>query len=130
MQQHSSRRVELLQDAIDYLHSFREDCRTQNEHEDLTISLRLLAVLLRNEARSCDPFTLACYLAVGSSPAVYRERRAVRDEFKLKELIGAIPDYDPGEAKQIEEARKRRVRPLSIRDGMLENTLRPLFKDQ
>src|SRR3974390_1679494 len=119
----------LLQDAIGYLPIFREDCLSQSEHEDLTISLRVLSVLLKDEASLCSPFTLACYLAVGSSPAQYRNRRKQRDEFKQRELIGAIPDYDPKEAKQVAEARKRRMRPLSIRESMAENTLRALSSD-
>ena len=119
----------LLQDAIGYLHSFREDCRTQDQLEDLSITLRVLAVLMRNEAKMCDPFTLACYLAVGSSPALYRKRRQQRDQFKQRELIGAIADYDPAEAKQVAEARKRRMRPMSIRESMAENTLRALSSD-
>ena len=105
-----------------YLHSFREDCQTQDEYEDLCISLRLLGAVLRKEAVMCDPFTLACYMAVGCCPAKYLKRRAERDAFEEREVSRAIPDYDPAEARRVKRALQRRWR--SIRAEMATNTLK------
>jgi hypothetical protein len=70
----------------------------------------------------CDPFTRACCMAMGCSPQAYLKRRADRDANKQKELIGAIPDYDPAEAKQIAE--KPRTKGLvKVTEQMLHHRL-------
>ena len=105
----TSKAVRVLNDAIDYLHSFREDCRSRDEFEDLSISLRLLG-LVRAGRGILPPSLLlpfAVWLTTGCAPGRYLDRRRERAEFMADQLMRCTPDYDPAEARRAQERRRK-----------------------
>jgi hypothetical protein len=108
----TSKAVRVLNDAIDYLYSFREDCRSRDQFEDLSISLRLLGLArARRGLFRCFPaafmWPAAVVLATGCSPKRYIEERRKRAEFMADQLMRCTPDYDPAEARRAQERRRK-----------------------
>jgi hypothetical protein len=84
----------LFEHAIDYTYGeSQKRARTREEHEDFTITLKLLG-LLRDGCATGDLFNLACGYAVGLCHARYLYKRAERSAFMRLEFLRAIPDYD------------------------------------
>jgi hypothetical protein len=90
----------MFADAIDYLHSLRENCMSRDEMEDLSITLRCLGLLRTGQK---NPWGYSVWLATGLRHKTYLRKRAERARFLLDELARCIPDYDP---EQEREARK------------------------
>ncbi len=76
-------------------HVSREAKRAYNrdEHEDFSITLKLLE-LLRDGWASGPVFDVACGYAVGLTHHKYLYKRAERAAFVRREFLRAIPDYD------------------------------------
>jgi hypothetical protein len=85
----------LLTHAIDYTYGeSQKRARTREDHEDFTITLRLLGLLRDGWATGPWIFDVACGYAVGLYHKKYLRRRAERAEFERLELLRCIPDYD------------------------------------
>ena len=88
----------LLNRVVDYLHGQSEHARSEEEFELFSVTLRWMGCIL--EGGWTDPFVAAWPMALGVSMEKYRRRVAARRAFWQNEVDRAIPDFDPGDARQ------------------------------
>ena len=81
-----------LNNVIQYVWVEAQGFQTRDEHEDFSITLRLLECV--REGWTGNLFNMACCYAVGLQPAKYLKRKAERAAFERDELAACIPDYD------------------------------------
>lgn len=83
----------LLESATRFVHLEAQQARTREEHEDYSITLRLLQ-LLREGWETSHIFDVACGFAVGLCHARYLYKRAERAALMRREFLSITPDYD------------------------------------
>jgi hypothetical protein len=85
-----------LNNVIDYVWVEAQEAQTRDQHEDFSITLRLLKCV--REGWTGNLVNMAWCYAVGVSPAKYLTRKAERAAFERDELAklaaACIPDYD------------------------------------
>jgi hypothetical protein len=86
-------RVAILKSASRYIYGEAQQARGQEEHEDFSITLKLLELLREGWSRP-GIFDVACGFAVGLGHARYLFRRAERAAFMRREFLSITPDYD------------------------------------
>jgi hypothetical protein len=84
----------LLQHAIEYLACEARLAQTREEHENFSIALKLLGLLLQGWRPAPSLFDVACGYVVGLPSAKYVRRKAARVAFQRRDFLRAIPDYD------------------------------------
>ena len=86
--------TEILKSVIVHLYGEAQLARTENEHEDFSISLRLLGLLRDGWTPGPGLFDCACGYAVGKPHSKLPAARAARAAHMRQELLRTIPDYD------------------------------------
>jgi hypothetical protein len=103
-----------------------ENCRSQEEYELATITLRFLGLIRRGEAATLDG---ACFEAFGCAFHIWKQRNLGRQAAMAWELAALVPDYDPSVESESRLRRqtegRRPVLPLSEppRPGIKESVL-------
>ena len=83
-----------LESVIGYLHGEAQLAQSQNEHEDFSISLRLLGLLRDGWSGGPGLLDVACGYAFQVSHARYVHSREARAALQHQQLLRLIPDYD------------------------------------
>ncbi len=86
--------VAILESASRYVYGKAQRARSLEEHEDFSITLKLLQLLREGWASRPRIFDVACGFAVGLCHARYLHRRGERAAFMRKEFLSITPDYD------------------------------------
>jgi hypothetical protein len=84
----------VLEHAICHVYQQAQLTRSENEHEDFTITLRMLALVCDGWPGGPGLFNLACGYATGLAHGKYMHRRDARSALLHQELLRCIPDYD------------------------------------
>lgn len=91
-------KLDVLNSVIDYLWREGQEAKSQNEHEDFSVSLAIVGEIKRG---SQTPVESAYFKVCGKSSerfVIYRTQRAVAFQENINR---AIPDYDPAEALSV-----------------------------
>jgi len=86
--------VAILESVSRYVYGEAQRAHDREEHEDFSITLKLLQLLREGWKSGPDIFSLACSYAVGLCHARYLYKRAERAAFERRELLSITPDYD------------------------------------
>jgi hypothetical protein len=84
----------ILESPSIYLHREAQLARSENENEDFSISLRLLALLRDGWSAGPGIFDLACGYAIGLPHSKIFYKRTKRAAFQQQQFLRLIPDYD------------------------------------
>jgi len=86
--------VAMLESASKYLHLEAQLARSENEYEDFSISIKVLALLREGWSAGPGIFDLACGYAIGLPSSKIFHKRAKRAAFQQQQFLRLIPDYD------------------------------------
>jgi hypothetical protein len=103
--------IAILESASIYLHGEAQLARSENEHEDFSVSIKVLALLREGWSEGPGLFDLACGYAIGLPSSKIFYKRAKRAAFQHQQFLRLIPDYDYSNEKPPEhdqtDGRKR-----------------------
>jgi hypothetical protein len=83
-----------LEHAIVYVYGESKLARSENEYEDFSISIKVLALLRDGWSAGPGLFDLACGYAIGLPHSKVFYKRTKRAEYQHKQFMRLIPDYD------------------------------------
>lgn len=86
--------VAILESACKYVYGEAQRAHDNEEHEDFSITLKLLELLRDGWASRPGIFDVACGFAVGLCHSRYLWRRGERAAFMRREFLSITPDYD------------------------------------
>ena len=122
-----SRALAILDSASRYVSREAKRAYNREEHEDFSITLKLLELLRDGWASGPGVFDVACGYAVGLPHARYLHKRSERAAFVRREFLQAIPDYDlsreplperdPADGRRRSKGRESRLDTRTIKEA-------------